>query len=298
MATYLNKQERQNLLQVWFAGVHINCGGGSDDKGADVEGLANITFAWMVEQCRSHLAFKDTAIASIQTYEQALRDENFDYGPDDEKKKGWLDSAKDWAHWGAQKVGLEKVKDPYAWPVIPNPKNEPLVKATNIVRNPVVRTPYASGQSSDSYTWMYKFQGDPVDRTPGATREEGSADLRLLSDIGTTNEMVHPSVAYRLMVTAKGGKDSTGKEMKPYKTNYLSSFKREKDPKSGYWAWTKGSTRLHEYHVRKLDKQGRPDIERANFDYDPEATKWFDGLDKDWDAAPKKSIPPSAGGVD
>ncbi|KNG82213.1 hypothetical protein ANOM_009977 [Aspergillus nomiae NRRL 13137] len=40
------KSEGQELLQVWFSGVHTDVGGGGDDPR-----LANITLAWMIAQC-------------------------------------------------------------------------------------------------------------------------------------------------------------------------------------------------------------------------------------------------------
>ena len=56
---YLPERSETNLIQCWFPGVHINIGGGSDDslkeiqqsKG-DLESMANITFAWMVDRVR------------------------------------------------------------------------------------------------------------------------------------------------------------------------------------------------------------------------------------------------------
>lgn len=48
-----------NLCQCWFPGVHINIGGGSDEtlkeekkSEGDLESMANITFAWMVDRVR------------------------------------------------------------------------------------------------------------------------------------------------------------------------------------------------------------------------------------------------------
>ncbi|GKZ27722.1 hypothetical protein AbraIFM66951_006266 [Aspergillus brasiliensis] len=41
--------EGQELLQVWFSGVHTDVGGGGDDPR-----LANITLAWMIAQCTKH----------------------------------------------------------------------------------------------------------------------------------------------------------------------------------------------------------------------------------------------------
>jgi hypothetical protein len=43
------KNTDQELLQVWFSGVHTDVGGGANDPR-----LANITLAWMIAQCTKH----------------------------------------------------------------------------------------------------------------------------------------------------------------------------------------------------------------------------------------------------
>jgi len=43
------QRKGQELLQVWFSGVHTDVGGGADDPR-----LSNITLAWMLAQCTKH----------------------------------------------------------------------------------------------------------------------------------------------------------------------------------------------------------------------------------------------------
>lgn len=58
-----NKDERRrtHLKQCWFPGVHTDVGRGYDDQ---VPGdIADITFAWMVDQCIGHLSFRQETLA-------------------------------------------------------------------------------------------------------------------------------------------------------------------------------------------------------------------------------------------
>lgn len=56
-----------NVIQCWFPGVHINIGGGSDEKEGDLESMSNITFAWMVDRVResTDLVFDNQALHDI-----------------------------------------------------------------------------------------------------------------------------------------------------------------------------------------------------------------------------------------
>ena len=63
-----------NLIQCWFPGVHINIGGGSDDalreltkQLGDLEGMANVSLAWMVDRVRefTKLKFNDNTLDII-----------------------------------------------------------------------------------------------------------------------------------------------------------------------------------------------------------------------------------------
>lgn len=49
-----------NLKQCWFPGAHTNVGGGYEDQE-----IADITLAWMIQQCEPWLAFDRSYLASI-----------------------------------------------------------------------------------------------------------------------------------------------------------------------------------------------------------------------------------------
>ena len=56
-------ERHTRIKQCWFAGVHTDVGRGYDDH---VPGdIADITFAWMVDQCRPFLAFDEKMISKM-----------------------------------------------------------------------------------------------------------------------------------------------------------------------------------------------------------------------------------------
>lgn len=86
-----------NLIQYWFPGVHINIGGGSEDslmkRLGDLEGMENITFAWMVDRCQPFLDFNPMNIMgtirsySLATAEVLAADDKTK--PNEKRKAGW-----------------------------------------------------------------------------------------------------------------------------------------------------------------------------------------------------------------
>ncbi|KAI9654506.1 MAG: hypothetical protein M1821_006596 [Bathelium mastoideum] len=68
------QSQTKKLIQCWFPGMHINIGGGSSDvleeekqHLTDMESMANITYAWMVDRVRENtgLLFNEDAIRDI-----------------------------------------------------------------------------------------------------------------------------------------------------------------------------------------------------------------------------------------
>lgn len=57
-------------MQCWFPGAHINVGGGNSENAGgkhpqgDNEQLASITYAWMLDRVRPHLAIDEDALAT------------------------------------------------------------------------------------------------------------------------------------------------------------------------------------------------------------------------------------------
>src|SRR2546421_4027121 len=54
-----------NLIQCWFPGVHINIGGGNNNRKADQEFMANTTFAWTVDRCWPFLTFDHEMLLNL-----------------------------------------------------------------------------------------------------------------------------------------------------------------------------------------------------------------------------------------
>ncbi|KAG8629786.1 hypothetical protein KVT40_001405 [Elsinoe batatas] len=104
---------KQRLVQCWFPGMHINIGGGSSDvaneakaKQTDMEAMANITYAWMVDRVResTRLCFDWQALGKIaEAYNKSVHASNGTYTPSgwdlgpisDPWKKMWLGGSLD-----------------------------------------------------------------------------------------------------------------------------------------------------------------------------------------------------------
>ncbi|KAK8039076.1 hypothetical protein PG993_007487 [Apiospora rasikravindrae] len=177
-----SKGTNSELLQVWFPGVHINVGGGSDDllkdcKG-DFEQIAMISFAWMCEQIAPYLQLDvdlrslarvavEDRVTLIKPVLDRIAHGEKDFGSNWLARKGW--EALDWS-------GLKKAQ----------PKH---------VANDVVNG-WATGPIVDSFSGTMTLAG-AVDRTPGRYveyKEKGKSPVKL----GETHEMIHPSVEYRM----------------------------------------------------------------------------------------------------
>ncbi|KAF4303029.1 hypothetical protein GTA08_BOTSDO08587 [Botryosphaeria dothidea] len=69
------------LVQCWFPGAHINVGGGNSENAGDKnpegdrEQLASITYAWMLDRVRPHLAVDEAALAAqLAEIEATIKD--------------------------------------------------------------------------------------------------------------------------------------------------------------------------------------------------------------------------------
>ncbi|OCL15296.1 hypothetical protein AOQ84DRAFT_384127 [Glonium stellatum] len=127
------------LCQCWFPGVHINVGGGSpanadekDPKG-DREQLASISYAWMLDRIRPHLALDETALQA--------------------QKSDMLEAAK------PRSTGKP---EPQGW----------FWNSVNYFKDTVAgsrvahQAGYALGLIEDSHSWEYDLMGFPEVRTP------------------------------------------------------------------------------------------------------------------------------------
>ncbi|KAK4207852.1 hypothetical protein QBC37DRAFT_432807 [Rhypophila decipiens] len=258
-----------NLLQVWFPGVHINIGGGSDDLlppeakkeedrdnaaswyHSDMEQIAMITLTWMIEQLQPHLGFEIATGCMLLQDRYALVSPALDILLADQSKfaKNWL----------VDKVKTMKGKadtPPDVW------NDNGVTWSRNIAADALMG--WASGPIIDSYTGQMKKTGSQY-RTPGEYR----------ANKGRTNEYIHPCVAYRMERLADDGK---------YEPEALKDFKRVEGVDGWEWVkdkWGSSDVRIPEYKIRAgpLDEPTKDSIERECI-VSPSACAWVEKLDK------------------
>ncbi|UPK99608.1 hypothetical protein LCI18_010543 [Fusarium solani-melongenae] len=223
------KQLRDNkseLLQVWFPGVHINIGGGNDDlltdKKGDFEQIALISFAWMCEQVAPYLQFiEDGSLAGLG--QSAVEDrynllkpllDNIEKGEEKDFGKGIITSR---LAAGLDRSGIRKAD------------------VRSIPEETI--TGWATGPIVDSFTGAM-IAGGSIDRTPGQYRKDDKG-----RDLGETYEMIHPSVRYRM------------NKISSYKPKALRGFERVADGKT--YVWKKGGVTIPEFVIKPEDAFSR-----------------------------------------
>ncbi|KAK8094390.1 hypothetical protein PG997_001075 [Apiospora hydei] len=227
------------LLQVWFPGVHINVGGGSDDllkewKG-DFEQIAMISFAWMCEQVAPYLqldvdlrSLAEAAVEDRVTLIKPVLDRiahgEKDFGSNWLTRKGW--EALDWS--GLKKAQLKHV-------------------ANDVVNG------WATGPIVDSFSGTMTLAG-AVNRTPGRYgeyKEKGKSPVNL----GKTHEMIHPSVEYRM----RKKKTATPR----YDPEGLKGFRRDvrRAADEGLYEWTGSGRSGYEWTKTGKTKEGGEAVE-------------------------------------
>ncbi|KAF7534357.1 hypothetical protein G7054_g6328 [Neopestalotiopsis clavispora] len=229
------------LLQVWFPGFHINIGGGDDDplhdREGDFEQIALITFAWMCEQ--------------IAPYVQLGSD---------------LDN-------NLLKLAINSVRDRYALihsplRTTPQTRGEALLsKASDFfspVQKPVspeIQYGWADGPIIDSYAGPMKLAGHKT-RTPGRYSRGGSDAVNL----GETNEMIHPTVQYRM-------------QRRPnYRPEPLDGFTRQKTDRG--FQWEQGDVVIPEYRIKRSDVFSRYIVDQDSLKGESQASKFVRGIDE------------------
>ncbi|KAF2869515.1 hypothetical protein BDV95DRAFT_547933 [Massariosphaeria phaeospora] len=213
------------LKQVWFPGVHINCGGGSDDTIQDMKGdlehLSTATFTWMLQCISPHITIDSSAFLQYLTQYSHWRSKiryACTYHHD-----GWLD-------WGKKQL-----------PSIPylNPANNGL---TDPRRDPPHAHPafdygWGTGPVVQSYAGMYVLAG-ALERVPGHCQAEmwdpkaGEYVLDDINEYGATNEYIHPICAFRELVRG------------PEQGGVLRGFERRFEG-GRYWWYHKSDEREH-----------------------------------------------------
>jgi hypothetical protein len=159
------------LVQCWFPGSHINIGGGSTRNSGpyptgDKEQLAAVTFAWMVDRIRPHLAVSKPALeAQLGDFRRIAA-----LPP---KPQGW-------SIWSYAKS--------FIWPST----------ATAVVR----KAGYALGDITQSHSIIFWLMAFPVERTPNF--HDKSCESLPKAEREYTVEQIHPSVYYRQRLAGEG----------------------------------------------------------------------------------------------
>lgn len=225
MVELCHKIRQSHMKQTWFSGMHIHCGGGSDDplvdRLDDFEQIALITFAWMTEQVRPFLRFEE------RLRKRSVRDRMALIIP--VKAEIAAGGNKDFGSWGKS-----------FWKAL---DSTGLKKATSKQIADTTVCGWATGPIIDSYTGSVKATGSKT-RTPGQYRKIPKSDKLL----GETFESIHPSVAYRM------------KAVKGYNPPALEGFKRVWDstaePKQWVWKHPNG-TEVPEFKIPEDAKFSR-----------------------------------------
>ncbi|EUC36012.1 hypothetical protein COCCADRAFT_2893 [Bipolaris zeicola 26-R-13] len=184
------------LKQVWFPGVHINCGGGSQDalgemKG-DSENISTATLCWMLQVISPHLTIDRHAFSMhLNQY------------------KRWLFRIR-YACTYYHPNTLQKM-----WNSVPKLPSIPFLSSGDKeLKLPRAASPHAhekfdfswgTGPLVDSYTAMYYLNGMHI-RMPGhESGEEYDEKSKVhtwtkLRDLGVTNEYLHPITYFRSLI--------------------------------------------------------------------------------------------------
>ncbi|KAL3422980.1 peptidoglycan binding domain containing protein [Phlyctema vagabunda] len=140
------QQARQYLCQCWFPGAHVNVGGGNSGNAdpnkatGDLEQLASISYAWMLDRIRPHLALDEDAL-------------DVQFKPFEELAQSASENTKTGTGW---RIWDQAVAMKDYWTGTQKP----------------VLTGYARGHIEDSNTLMYKIMASPQDRTPNRYHDQ------------------------------------------------------------------------------------------------------------------------------
>ena len=211
---------RAQLKQCWFAGVHTDVGRGYKDH---VPGdTADITFAWMVDQCRHLLAFNEEKVSKMlekgDFKKPVRRRARRKRAMREEKAKTWgladlhtrrladLGDPKDSMH----KVAGTKARTPgqYVFKAHGSPSRNGFVTESKIL-------------GGEAKVWHARLWST-VSRLFTRRRKDISK-----FDSVWTSEVIHPSVRMRMM------QDPT------YNPLALRGFKLSYDEADSRWTWTK-----------------------------------------------------------
>ena len=254
------------LKQCWFAGVHTDVGRGYKDHAPG--DIADITFAWMVDQCDGILAFNKDRVQKM------LQKGDFEFVPGRAAEMEREDRESKAKHWG-----LGYLHDSMTVPFVlvldgsrtrtpgqyPFPAHHVVYKS-NSSRSPsegsfVTDSRIVTNITPKEKSWYWRFW-TTVAGVIGFQVE----DLAKLAPVWTY-EVIHPSVRVRMI------RDAT------YDPPALQGFKLRYDDHSKHWTWVKQwhgpngelrEKRLHEerienssFSLRKDSSKDRKEIVEA-----------------------------------
>ncbi|KAF2013461.1 hypothetical protein BU24DRAFT_238667 [Aaosphaeria arxii CBS 175.79] len=208
------------LKQVWFPGVHINSGGGSDDcitemKG-DLEHLAMTSFCWMLQCISPYLTIDQTAFhSSMEQYQRWLDTVRYNCTYHHETMFDWV----------KKKIPNIPIINPADDELAP-PKRDPAHVHSNFDYG------WGTGPIVDSYSGMYRLAG-VYPRVPGHCQAEIYEDagkeykLQDVAKYGQTNEYIHPVCHYRDVVR--------GPELQSALKDWTRNFEPEEHGKGRFW---------------------------------------------------------------
>jgi hypothetical protein len=197
-------------------------------------GLANITFAWMVEQCRPYLAFDQYTNVTLSNYLQRMIEDVAEQSLRQKEAPSTSIIGKTVA------TITEDLSATTKW--LGSFFSSPEEKATpkeKMVRtycfSPSVVPPYKPDnwtlfRAQDSYGLMYQAISSPQARTPGACDDRSTEAHKPLIELGETHEWMHPSVKWRVDMSKAHEK----KEFQ-YKSEPLAALNYEQ--KDGVFGW-------------------------------------------------------------
>jgi len=234
------------LKQCWFPGVHTDVGRGYNDHAPG--DIADITFAWMVDQCCGLLAFNEKKVR------QMMEKGDFRQPEDEDAKRRREDKVRRAQNWGLAylhdsmgfifKIGGSMTRTPGQYTFKPRdwdyektdshgsgcPSGSGFVtKSKTVTDSPPKKKPWYSS------LWS----------TPSGIFSGSSEDVVKLAPVWTSED-IHPSVRVRMI------HDPT------YDPPALRGFKLMYDATRTRWTWVKEWTdtngevrrkRLHEYRI-------------------------------------------------
>jgi hypothetical protein len=158
----------------------------------------------MVEQCRPYLAFEDSTNSSIANYPGRMKEHDV------------IQKARKKETPSMKEKAVNSINETGKWLgsfIYPNEKAVPGEKKVrqycyNAGDIPTYEPAHWTNfRAQDSYTPIYKVISGAVDRQPGTCDDRSTEDHKPMSELGRTNEWMHPSVQWRIHMSEQAKKE-------------------------------------------------------------------------------------------